>query len=153
VCGHRLSHRPETERATIRARCIGVLLQSDNLLAHLRLRENVVLAQGARHREDRRRAEQLLDSVGLSHRTHAYPAQLSGGELARAGLAVALANDPSVLLADEPTGELDGSTERAVLDLLARSAAGRRAVLVVTHSRAVTASADRVIELRDGQVC
>jgi len=152
VCGERLSHRPEAERAALRARCVGVLLQSENLLPHLRVRENVALAQRARHRTGHPRVDDLLESVELAHRAQAYPAQLSGGELARAGLAVALANDPPVLLADEPTGELDGSTERAVLELLAHGVGGRRAVLVVTHSAAVTAAADRVIALRDGQV-
>src|SRR3954452_6685185 len=101
VCGERLSHRPEAERAALRARCVGVLLQSENLLPHLRVRENVALAQRARHRTGHPRVDDLLESVELAHRAQAYPSQLSGGELARAGLAVALANDPPVLLADE----------------------------------------------------
>jgi len=90
--------------------------------------------------------------LGIDHRAYAYPGQLSGGELARAGLAVALANDPAVLLADEPTGELDRATEAAVLDLLVDRADRGVAVLVASHSPAVAAAADRVLVLTDGQL-
>jgi putative ABC transport system ATP-binding protein len=94
----------------------------------------------------------VLERCGIAGRAHARPAQLSGGELARAGLAVALANDPTVILADEPTGELDSATAARILDLLRGRAAGGAAVLLVTHSPEVAASADREIRLRDGRV-
>ncbi|MET7934486.1 ATP-binding cassette domain-containing protein [Streptomyces sp. NPDC005322] len=152
VGGERISHRPEAQRARLRARRIGVLLQSGNLIAHLDVRENIRIAQAAAGRRDVSDIAALLDGVGLSGRAHALPHELAGGELARAGLAVALANDPDVLLADEPTGELDGRTEQRVLDLLrSRSDAGR-GVLVVTHNTQVVGFADRVLVLRDGRI-
>jgi putative ABC transport system ATP-binding protein len=97
------------------------------------------------------RAE-VLDRCGVAHRAHARPSRLSGGELARAGLAVALANDPGVILADEPTGELDDATAARVLGLLRERADAGAAVLVVTHDPDVAAAADREIRLRDGKV-
>ncbi|MFD9098540.1 ABC transporter ATP-binding protein [Streptomyces collinus] len=152
VDGVRISHRPETERARLRARHIGVLLQTRNLLSHLSVRDNVRLPQRAAARKPLTSARALLAQVGLGERVHALPRQLSGGELARAGLAVALANAPTVLLADEPTGELDGETERVVLAMLRERAAQGCAVLIVTHSAEVVRSADRVIALEDGRV-
>ena len=153
VRGERLSHRPETERARIRARRIGVLWQTGNLLQHLDLRGNVRVAQLAGGSDaPRTRADELLEQVGLAARRHAYPTELSGGELARAGLAVALANDPDVVLADEPTGELDGDTEQQVLRLLAEHTDRGAGVVVVTHSLEVARVADRVLTLTDGQV-
>ena len=94
----------------------------------------------------------LLASLGIGKRGASYPGQLSGGEAARAGLAVSLANDPVVVLADEPTGELDGDTEADVLALLRGRANAGTAILIASHSPAVAAIADRVITLTDGQV-
>jgi putative ABC transport system ATP-binding protein len=93
----------------------------------------------------------LLALVALSARAHALPGELSGGELARAGLAVALAGDPTVLIADEPTGELDLANERRVLRLLREVAADGSAVVVASHSAEVAAAADRVLRLTDGR--
>ena len=152
VRGERVSHRPETERARIRARRIGVLLQTGNLLQHLDVRGNVWAAQLASTVAPRQRADELLEQVGLAARRHAYPTELSGGELARAGLAVALANDPDVVLADEPTGELDGDSEQQVLRLLGEHASRGAGLVVVTHSREVARMADRILTLIDGQV-
>lgn len=151
VSGHRLSHRPEAERAALRGGRIGVLFQSANLFAHLTVYENVRLAQQLTI-SDAPHVGEILSRVGLAARENAFPSQLSGGESARAGLAVALANDPAVLLADEPTGELDGDTERQLLDLLRRHADRGCAILVVTHSPDVVSSADRVIALSDGRI-
>ncbi|MGW3313810.1 ABC transporter ATP-binding protein [Streptomyces sp. NPDC001073] len=151
VDGVRISHRPETERARLRARHIGVLLQSRNLLPHLTVRDNIRLAQRAVRGRPAVSAEALLEQVGLGRRTRALPRQLSGGELARAGLAVALANSPAVLLADEPTGELDGGTEQLVLRMVRERAADGCAVLIVTHSAEAVRIADRVIALTDGR--
>ncbi|MDX2928628.1 MULTISPECIES: ABC transporter ATP-binding protein [Streptomyces] len=151
VAGVRISHRPETERARLRARHVGVLLQSRNLLPHLTVRDNVQLAQHAVRGRPAVRAGALLEQVGLGRRAGALPRQLSGGELARAGLAVALANSPAVLLADEPTGELDGMTEELVLRMLRDRAADGCAVLIVTHSAEAVRGADRVITLDDGR--
>ncbi|WP_427925041.1 ABC transporter ATP-binding protein [Streptomyces sp. cg40] len=151
VDGVRISHRPETERSRLRARHIGVLLQSRNLLPHLTVRDNIRLAQRAVRGRPVVSAEALLDQVGLGRRARALPRQLSGGELARAGLAVALANSPAVLLADEPTGELDGGTEQLVLRMVRERAADGCAVLIVTHSAEAVRIADRVITLTDGR--
>ncbi len=152
IAGEPLSRRPEAERARLRSRCIGMLFQSGNLVDHLTVRRNMELVQSIHGRVDRRRCNEVLDSLGLADRAGANPPQLSGGEAARAGLAIAIANDPPVLLADEPTGELDGATEHAVLSLLRSRAKAGAAILVVTHSPAVAALADHTIALRDGQV-
>lgn len=153
VGGERVSHRPETERARIRARRIGILMQSRNLLPHLGVRANVRLAQLASDQKDRPYGpDELLEQVGLSGRGRALPQELSGGELARAGLAVALANDPDIVLADEPTGELDGQTEQQILMLLQGRVSAGAGLLVVTHSADVVRIADRVISLQDGTV-
>ncbi|MGW7486331.1 ABC transporter ATP-binding protein [Streptomyces sp. NPDC054786] len=151
VAGERLSHRPERERGRIRAHRIGVLLQSGNLLDHLSVRDNIALVQRLAPARTRMAPQELLDRVGIGRRSGALPGELSGGEAARAGLAVALANTPDVLLADEPTGEVDAGTERRLLDLLRERAADGAAVVVVTHSRAVAGAADRVLRLRDGK--
>ncbi|MBX5469415.1 MAG: ABC transporter ATP-binding protein [Thermoleophilaceae bacterium] len=149
----RLSRRPEEQRADIRARLLGVVYQQANLIGHLSVEDNVALAQRLGRRagsSDRRR--RVLERCGIASRAHALPSQLSGGELARAGLAVALANDPAVVLADEPTGELDQHTAARVLELLREHAEAGTAVLIVTHSPEVAAVADREIRLRDGRV-
>jgi putative ABC transport system ATP-binding protein len=152
VAGQQVSHQPERTRAAIRATRIGILLQARNLLTHLDLRANIRLAQMAATTRPHPTVERLLDQVGLAGRSRALPRQLSGGELARAGLAVAIANQPDVILADEPTGELDGPTEQQVLTLLRQCTTAGAGLLVVTHSSGVTAAADRVITLTDGRI-
>jgi len=150
IDSERLSRRPEEERASLRGRHIGMLFQQANLVAHLSVAGNVVLAQALAGRHTG--ADDVMERCGIAHRADARPAELSGGELARAGLAVALANDPSVILADEPTGELDGVTAMRVLDQLRERAAAGAAVVVVTHNPDVAAAADREISLLDGRV-
>jgi len=147
-----LTRRPERRRAALRARYLGLLFQVDNLIAHLDLGTNLSVAQRVAGRDHPERRADVLERLGLGGRAHARPTQLSGGEAARAGLAVALVNDPLVVLADEPTGEVDGGTEEAVLALLRDEAAAGRAILVVTHSEAVAAAATRVVELVDGKL-
>jgi putative ABC transport system ATP-binding protein len=152
LAGERVSHRPEAERARIRSRRLGVMLQSGNLITHLTVTANIRLVQAAVRSAERPAPGTLLEQVGLRDRAFALPRELSGGELARAGLAVALSNDPDVLLADEPTGELDSQSEQVVLDLIRARAYDGRGVLLVTHSPAVTEIADRVIALSDGRI-
>lgn len=147
-----MSRRPERERAALRARSIGVLFQTGNLLDHLDVRQNVAFAQRLAGRPDRRRVAEVLEAVGLGHRATASPTVLSGGEAARAGLAVALANRPAVVLADEPTGETDEMTGRRITRLLRGFADDGGSVLIVTHDTAVAATADRVVHLVDGRV-
>jgi len=146
-----MTRRPEAERARLRARCVGVLFQSANLIEHLRVIDNVLLVQRLGGHSDRGTASALLDSFGIADRARAYPSELSGGEVARAGLAVALANDPVVVLADEPTGELDAANAERVGMLLAQRAADGAAVVIVTHNPLVAAGADRRITLIDGE--
>jgi putative ABC transport system ATP-binding protein len=148
--GTRLSHRPEPERARMRARDVGVVFQSGNLLDHLTVRQNVELVR--RLAGSGAAVGPLLESVGIAHRADARPRTLSGGEAARAALAVAMANAPLVLLADEPTGELDGDTEALVLRLLRTLADQGSAVVVASHSPEVARTADHVVVLVDGQV-
>ncbi len=150
VTDSRMSHQSEPVRAQLRARRIGLLFQSANLIPHLSVRDNVRLAQRLANRKDRPDVPELLTSLGIDGRSGAYPGQLSGGESARAGLAVALANRPAVLLADEPTGELDEGTEQQVLQLFSALAATGAAILVASHSPAVAAAADRIITITDG---
>jgi putative ABC transport system ATP-binding protein len=130
-----------------------MLFQQANLVGHLSVADNIALAQ--RMSEGSKGAEwrsEVLERCGIEHRASARPSQLSGGELARAGLAVALANDPPVILADEPTGELDSVTAARVLALLRDRAGAGAGVLIVTHSQEVAATADREIRLLDGRV-
>jgi len=152
IAGMPMSRRPEQERTRLRSRSIGMLFQSVNLVHHLTVTGNVLLAQRLAGKPDGGRAGALIESVGLGTRAHAYPATLSGGEGARAGLAVALANDPPLLLADEPTGEVDGETSGQVIALLRRRADEGGAVVIVTHNDVVARSANRVVRLRDGRV-
>ena len=152
IAGTRISRRPEPERARLRARLVGVLTQSGNLLDHLSVEQNIALAQRLAGRGHRQRPIDQLAALGLDHRRHARPDTLSGGETVRAGLAIAIANDPVVLLADEPTGELDSSTEHQVLDLLRNRAHAGTALLIASHSQAVAAAADRIITLHDGSI-
>ena len=149
IAGHRVSHQPERTKTRLRARLVGCLFQQDNLVAHLTVAQNIALAQ--RFAGHRRAEGTLLARLGLEHRGRAMPAELSGGELARAGLAVAVANNPVVLLADEPTGELDGTTEARVLGLLDDVTKHGTAVVVASHSPAVAAAAHRVLRLDDGK--
>jgi putative ABC transport system ATP-binding protein len=153
VDGARLSRRPEEERARIRGARIGMLFQQANLVGHLSVADNLALAQrigeGSAGGDWR---SQVLERCGIDHRASARPSQLSGGELARAGLAVALANDPPVILADEPTGELDSLTADRILGLLRDRADAGSAVLIVTHSPEVAATASREIRLLDGRI-
>ena len=152
VCGERLSRRSEAERAKLRAAHIGILLQSDNLLPTLSVEENIRLAMSLADKRDGAYLDSLLEQTGLSARRHNRPAQLSGGETARAGLAVALAAAPQILLADEPTGEVDAATERQLLSLLEQRRASGGAALIVTHSPALAEWADRTVSLSDGSV-
>jgi putative ABC transport system ATP-binding protein len=153
VAGARLSRRPEGERAALRARGIGLLFQQENLIGHLTVAQNVALARSLDGSRRRRRANSdVLGRVGIASKAQALPRQLSGGEQARAGLAVAMANEPSVILADEPTGELDDSTSARIFALLRERADDGAAVLVVTHDPAIARRADRELHMRDGRL-
>jgi putative ABC transport system ATP-binding protein len=152
LLGERLTRRSEAERARLRAATIGILMQSGNLFPSLFVADNVKLAMLLARKVDTERAQNLLSSVGIADRQRARPNQLSGGELARAGLAVALAAAPPIILADEPTGEVDAITERSILDVMSAHCRAGAAILVATHSRALAAEADRIVHLQDGRI-
>jgi putative ABC transport system ATP-binding protein len=153
--GERIDGLTETELARLRRRKVGFVFQFFNLVPTLSAVENVelpLLLVGRRRGEARRAANELLSELGIADKHGAAPVQLSGGQQQRVALARALANRPDVVLADEPTGNLDSAAAREVLGLF-RDARGRGQTLVlVTHDASVAASADRVITLRDGLV-
>jgi putative ABC transport system ATP-binding protein len=151
LAGRLISRRPEGERAGLRARQLGVVLQSGNLIEHLSLSANARIARRLGGGRGRPNLDALLERLGLAGRDRSYPAQLSGGEAVRAALAVALVNEPAVVVADEPTAEVDRVTESGVLDLLHAEADRGVAIVIATHSPAAAAAADRVVELVDGR--
>jgi len=154
VAGHELSSGRGLTH--YRSRHVGMIFQLHNLLPTLTAEENVqvpMLELGLSRRQRRARARQLLAAVGLSGRERSRPPQLSGGERQRVAIARALANDPPVLLADEPTGSLDSEAGRRILELLEELRRTRGlTVLLVTHEREVADRADRIVRMLDGRV-
>jgi ABC-type lipoprotein export system ATPase subunit len=134
-----------------RAEQVGIVFQAYNLISQLTAFENVLLPMVALGRANPSRARELLDLVGLADRGDHNPSQLSGGEQQRVAVARALANDPALVLADEPTGNLDDRSAQSVLGLLMNAVRERgRTLLLVTHERDTMQAADRSLELRDG---
>ena len=154
IDGETIHDRTEDELALLRRHKIGFVFQSFQLLSNLTARENVLLPlELLGMGEAEARTDALLLEVGLGERGHHYPSQLSGGEQQRVALARAFGPKPPILLADEPTGNLDGATGRLVLDLLTRLRRDSGSTLVlVTHDGAVASLADRRVHLRDGRV-
>jgi putative ABC transport system ATP-binding protein len=154
VEGKPIQDLSEDALALLRREAIGFVFQSFQLLDNLTARENILLPLELRDDPGaEKRADDLLEQVGLAARGHHYPAQLSGGEQQRVALARAFAPRPRILLADEPTGNLDTATGAVVLDLLSRLRSGGGATLVlVTHDPSVAALADRSVHLRDGRI-
>lgn len=152
LSGQRLSHQRPVHQSRLRAQKIGVLTQSSGLIEHLSVGDNVRLASSLRPAASGRSARELLVALGLGRRTHARPSTLSGGETARANLAVALAGGPSLLLADEPTAEVSTAEEQDVLALLREVRPAGGGTHLVTHSASVAATAHRVVALLDGKV-
>ena len=149
-----LSTLSEGERADLRLRHIGFVFQAFNLIAVLSAQKNVAFPlglAGQRKAERTARAATLLENLGLGHRLNHLPFKLSGGEKQRVALARALANDPAVIFADEPTGNLDSVSGKTVLDALRRTADEGRVVVIVTHDPAVAERADGVVQLKDGR--
>jgi putative ABC transport system ATP-binding protein len=146
----------ETNLSRYRARDVGLVFQLDNLLTNLSASENVqvpMFEAGRSASQRRARAEELLALVGLSGKSKSLPSQLSGGERQRVAIARALANDPEILLADEPTVRLDSASGRRILDLLEELREKRGlTVIVVTHDRDVADRADRIVEMLDGRI-
>jgi putative ABC transport system ATP-binding protein len=143
------------ERARIRNREIGFIFQSFNLIGDLTVFENVELPltyRGMKSAERKARVTQALEKVGMAHRARHLPSQLSGGQQQRVAVARALVGDPLILLADEPTGNLDSRNGEAVMDLLRELHRGGATICMVTHDPRFTRHADRTIHLFDGQV-
>ena len=153
IAGREITALNEDELARLRGEKIGFVFQFFHLVPSLTAIENIqVPLEIAGRRDARKRAQVLLDEVGLHDRGHHYPAQLSGGEQQRIAIARAMANDPPLILADEPTGNLDSSNGRHILDLLLQVRRSRGVTLVmVTHDPNVAAVADARLVLRDGR--
>lgn len=155
--GEPLRVQTEAEAAQFRGRHVGFVFQAYHLLPDLDALENVMLpaqVQGDSPADSYSRAKDLLSSVGLAARMDHRPSELSGGEQQRVAIARALMNDPEIVLADEPTGNLDTGTEAEIIELLKLLHAKRNlTLLVATHDETVAAAAQRVVHLKDGQVC
>ncbi|MFB6349069.1 lipoprotein-releasing ABC transporter ATP-binding protein LolD [Moraxella sp. ZJ142] len=151
-----LTHLNETQRGELRNRHLGFIYQFHHLLAEFDATENVamplLMRQDVNIKEATRRANALLERVGLGHRLHHRPSELSGGERQRVAIARALVTEPALVMADEPTGNLDDENAQAVFELLSelQSSIGM-ALLMVTHDRHLAAQADRVLEMKSGQ--
>lgn len=154
--GQDLQQLKERQLVTLRGKKVGFVFQTFNLIQTLSAQQNVELPmifQGIRKGERARRAKELLSKVGLADRVRHRPNELSGGERQRVAMARALANDPEIILADEPTGNLDTESGAPILALLKKlSTDDGRTVIIVTHDPDATAIADRIVRLRDGCV-
>jgi ABC-type lipoprotein export system ATPase subunit len=153
VEGRRIDRLSERGLARMRRRAIGFVFQAFHLMDELTAVENVelpALLAGRSPRTARSRADELLDQVGLADRANHLPSALSGGQRQRVAIARALSNEPLVVLADEPTGNLDSAATRDVLRLLDRLREGGQTLVVVTHDSRIAATADRLVSMRDG---
>jgi putative ABC transport system ATP-binding protein len=153
--GKPVSGLSAAERARIRNREIGFIFQAFNLIGDLTVYENVELPltyRGMSASERKERVEKALERVGMAHRLRHYPAQLSGGQQQRVAVARAIAGDPLILLADEPTGNLDSKNGEAVMELLRELHRGGATICMVTHDARYALHADRAVHLFDGQV-
>jgi len=156
ITGQPVHKLNENQLARWRGRNVGVIFQFFQLLPTLSVVENVMLPMdfcGVYHsRERQARAMALLEQVGLSDQAHKLPSALSGGQQQRAAIARALANDPPLLLADEPTGNLDSKTAEGVFALFEQLVSAGKTLLIVTHDRTLAAQLPRIIEIRDGNI-
>ncbi|UYZ14822.1 ABC transporter ATP-binding protein [Brevibacillus sp. WF146] len=156
VNGEEISRFSENELCLFRRRCMGFIFQSYNLLPNLTALENVELPlifAGESRKSRRAKAKEMLERVGLDGRMDHKPNELSGGQQQRVSIARALVNQPSIVLADEPTGNLDSKTEQEILELMRRmNRENGTTFIIVTHEQEVAEQSDRVIYLQDGRV-
>ncbi|MBS3162587.1 ABC transporter ATP-binding protein [Candidatus Woesearchaeota archaeon] len=155
--GHNIAHLKEDELARIRGKKIGFIFQTFNLIPSLNIVENVsmpmIFQDNITEEKRERKAKELLEMVGLGHRLQHKPSELSGGERQRVAIARSLANDPEVILADEPTGNLDTKTGEQILKMLSDlNRSQGKTLIIVTHDLYVAKQADRIIKLQDGKV-
>jgi putative ABC transport system ATP-binding protein len=152
LLGERIARLSEAERTARRLKHIGILMQSRNLFSDLTVEENVRLPLILSDQSDDGQVSRLLKDIRLSNRSFALSGELSGGEAARVGLAIALVRNPELVLADEPTAEVDADTEKHLLAILRRHCDTGAAVVVATHSTALAKTASRVIRIADGRI-
>ena len=154
VAGKVLNGLPERELTRFRRQTVGFVFQTFNLIPNLTALENVMLPMefnGVPKPERVRRAKSLLERLGLAQRLKHRPSELSGGEMQRVAIARALANDPPLILADEPTGNLDSQAGQMIYELL-KGISSERTVMVVTHAEPLAQMADRILHIRDGKI-
>lgn len=150
-----IEHLEESDLATIRGKKIGFIFQNFNLIPTLTAAENVALPmifQDIPADIRKQRAEELLENVGLGHRLNHLPGELSGGEMQRVAIARALANNPEVILADEPTGNLDSKTGKEVMKMLLKLNKQGKTIIMVTHDLNLAKMARKIVKLRDGEI-
>jgi putative ABC transport system ATP-binding protein len=155
VAGQRADQLSEAKWSVLRRRQIGIVFQFFNLIGNLTAADNIelpALLVGTPHTEARRRSQELLDLLGIGDKAGALPGRMSGGQQQRVAIARALVNRPTILLADEPTGNLDSESTREVLALFQQLNQNGQTILLVTHDARVAAVADRVITMRDGRI-
>lgn len=155
IDGEDMSQLDNKKLASLRAKKIGFVFQFFNLLQSLTAKENIetaLMLAGVPHKEQDKRAKELLQMVGLAEKAEAKPSQLSGGQQQRVAIARALANDPPVLLMDEPTGNLDSEAEAEVMKVLANLKRRGKTIVFVTHSNDIAAKADNLVSVHDGQI-
>jgi putative ABC transport system ATP-binding protein len=155
VAGEPVTGRSEDELSHLRRKHIGIVFQFFNLLEGMTVLENVALPAviaGRKRRMAETRARDLLDLLGIGDKASTVPGMLSGGQRQRLAIARALANEPTLLLADEPTGALDSEGGQEVIELLSRLHNGGQTIVLVTHDAGVAAAADRVVRMRDGRI-
>lgn len=153
--GENVSSFSEDQLAVVRGKKIGFVFQQFNLLTHLTALQNVVLPtlfQGMTEKESEERGSELLESIGLEMRKHHRPGELSGGEKQRVAIARALINNPDVIVADEPTGNVDSKTGIKIMEILKELNKKGKTVIVVTHDRDLVSYANRIISIKDGQL-
>jgi putative ABC transport system ATP-binding protein len=155
VAGEQVTGRSEDELSQLRRKHIGIVFQFFNLLEGMTVLENVALPAviaGRKRRMAETRARDLLDLLGIGDKASTVPGMLSGGQRQRLAIARALANEPTLLLADEPTGALDSEGGQEVIELLSRLHTGGQTIVLVTHDPGVAAAAERVVRMRDGRI-
>jgi putative ABC transport system ATP-binding protein len=155
VAGELVTGRTEDELSQLRRRHIGIVFQFFNLLEGMTVLENVALPAviaGRKRKMAESRARDLLDLLGIGDKASTVPGMLSGGQRQRLAIARALANEPTLLLADEPTGALDSEGGQEVIELLSRLHAGGQTIILVTHDAGVAGPAERIVRMRDGRI-
>lgn len=152
VNGSETSKLSQKERTRFRRENIGLVFQQFHMIPHLTALENVMIAQYFHSIEDEDEAKEALVHVGMEHRLHHMPSQLSGGEQQRVCIARALINQPQIILADEPTGNLDKKNEEAVLDIFRELHSEGRTIVIVTHNPEIGEIGDKIIQISHGEV-